>query len=234
MRAYVIGGPRRTRRSAPLSPGEENKVMKVDYWNYRRLHPEGKDHIKGWFDRAWHKRKCRDDKSFEPFILCWMAFNSWAACVTDEDRDWRIIESLSADKVLTSGFAALVAKNQAFAELAQSFRAWWPIFQVKELRRLKVFTPHSNDRRQVVEFYFKAGSLKYTPNVSDREPLVGNDIPLHWKNAIEALYQVRCNLMHGDKRLSSEADQQIVGAAFRVLIQFFRHCLEAPEAFDNL
>lgn len=208
--------------------------MKVEHWNYRRLHPEGKNLIRGWFDRAWHKRKCRDDKSFEPFILCWISFNSWAACVTDEDRDWCIIDSLKADKVLSSGFEKLVAKDQPFAELTQAFRAWWPIFQVKELRRLKIRAPHSNDRRQVVEYYFKAGSKKCAPKLTGSKRLVGNDVPLNWTNTIEALYQVRCNLMHGDKRLASEADQQIVGAAFRVLIQFFRHCLGGPEAFKQL
>lgn len=208
--------------------------MRVEHWNYRRLHPEGKQLILGWFDRAWHKRKCRDDKSFEPFILCWISFNSWAACVTSEDRDWRIIESLKADKVLSSGFARLIAKDQSFAELAEAFRVWWPIFQVQELRQLKIRAPHSNDRRQVVEFYLKAGSTNFAPKVPGKRPIVGDDIPLTWQNTIDALYRVRCNLVHGDKRLSSEADQQIVGAAFRVLIQFFRHCLGGPEAFKLL
>jgi len=227
--------PESTGYRSMWGPAAKNrKFVNVEYWNYKRLHPEGKDLIRGWFNRAWHKRKCRSDKSFEPFILCWIAFNSWAACVTGEDEDRHIIKCLKADKVLSAGFATLAAKDQSFAETAKAFRTCWPIFKVQELRHLKIRELHSNDRRQVVEFYIRAGSTHYTPKVLRNGLLVGSDIPLTWPNAIDALYRVRCNLIHGDKRLSSEADQQIVGAAFRVLVEFFKHCLGAPEALKNL
>jgi hypothetical protein len=213
---------------------QSSKVVKVDYVNYKHLYPEGREIIEGCFGKAWHKRKCRDDKSFEPFIWCWIAFNSWAACVTGEDSDRVIIDSLKADKTLSSGFETLLKRNCSFNDLAQDFRRWWPIFKAQELRRLNVRGPRSNDRRQVVEYYFEAGASKYEPKDLGNSFRVGDDIPLSWGNTLEAAYRVRCNLFHGDKRLSSEANQQIVGCAFRVLANFFQYCLRAPRTFNEL
>jgi hypothetical protein len=39
-----------------------------------------------------------------------------------------------------------------------------------------------------------------------------------------SLYQVRCNLFHGEKARSSENDRRMVGAAHATLLAFIEEC----------
>ena len=50
-----------------------------------------------------------------------------------------------------------------------------------------------------------------------------NEIKPNWKNAIEAIYIVRCNLFHGDKG-DAPADPHIVYSAYRTLLDLIGYC----------
>lgn len=54
--------------------------------------------------------------------------------------------------------------------------------------------------------------------------LINDQLPayLDWPHTLAAIYQVRCNLFHGEKSRNSDNDQAIVFAAYRVLVGFMR------------
>jgi hypothetical protein len=203
--------------------------MKVDFSKFQQLPIRGRRLIEGWFSRAAKQQDCPDSESFEPFIYCWIAFNSWAACVTDEDRDSLIIQRLKSNPTLSARFTNLIAQEEHFARSARAFQAWWPIFKVQELRRKGIPRMESRNRREIVAHYIAAGATEYSPCNSQSPPLSGSEFPLEWNNALAVIYRVRCNLFHGDKCSSSEVVQQVVGTAFRVLVQFFGKCLNEQE-----
>src|SRR2546421_1190490 len=55
---------------------------------FETLHHDGRALVQGWRERA---ASSREGDAFEAFIYLWIAFNSWAACVTgsDGDREWQ-------------------------------------------------------------------------------------------------------------------------------------------------
>jgi len=50
-------------------------------------------------------------------------------------------------------------------------------------------------------------------------------IPLDWPHTLQAVYQVRCNLFHGEKGANSESDREIVTAALRAMLPFLSETL---------
>ena len=204
--------------------------MTVHLDNYHTLHPEGRHLIDGWFRRAWDQRDCAAAKSFEPFIFCWIAFNSWAACVTNVDQDRQIIERLAGDAMLSEVFADAVEQGHAFAGHAKAFQSFWPIFSAKDIRRSGIWRLAGGERRQIVQDYFDQGLRNYEPRDPAQLRLCGAEFPLTWPNTLRVIYRVRCNLFHGEKSVASESDQQIVGAAFRVLVHIFQRFLQEGPA----
>ena len=212
----------------------KGKVMNIEYDNYKRLQGERREVIVRWFKCAWNKRNPKASTSFDPFFRCWVSFNAWAACVTNMYCDRGIIECLKTDSTLSLGFEKLRAKDESFKKIANAFQKNWPIFDVRELNRLNIQPQGLDKRCDVVKYYVERGATEYVPKIPGKESLVGDAIELNWPHTIEALYRVRCNLFHGHKNPELEADQEMVGTAFRVLVNFFKYCLEAPEAFERL
>lgn len=64
--------------------------------------------------------------------------------------------------------------------------------------------------------YIDAGAREFEPHCY----LEHDHVPLDWPHTLVALYRVRCNLLHGEKSRSSENDQQMVEAAFTILLAF--------------
>ena len=201
--------------------------MPVSLNNYQVLRLEAKKLIGDWFDRAWAKRTCADEESFEPFIFCWIAFNAWGCCVTDEERDLKIICALKASSDLGDRFhRATGDPDHPLARAAPAFQRLWPIFKVQEFRHKGIgeTTTYAN-RAERVQDYIYQGATSYEPKVAGDPIPLGDDIPLTWANTLPAIYRVRCNLFHGEKSIRDEQDQIIVGAAFRVLVHAFHNFL---------
>ncbi len=193
--------------------------MPVDLGAFSRLHPEGQTLIRLWFRRGWEKRQCPDVESFEPFIFTYIAFNGWAACVTGQDQDRRMIDALKAHEGLLREFHSWLGDSSELKDSAVRFQSLWPIFSAKGLRARRIPVFRSTERSAVISHYCAHGATDFKPEAP--EPL------LNLANTLDALYQVRCNLFHGEKCISSEGDQQVVGAAFRTLVHWFKRCLDA-------
>jgi hypothetical protein len=203
--------------------------MPIETWTYDLLRPETKRVIDGWLERAWVAKDCPDSESFEPFIYCWIAFNSWGACVTKEDSDRKMIAALQEDTALNEQFHnRIVSRTDPFAGFAFQFQSLWPIFKVQDLRRKNITPCRSRDRTKVINEYLAGGATEYAPKDAASHGAIGIQIPLTWPNTLSAIYRARCNLFHGEKSAGSEMDQLVVGSAYRVLVHFF-HDLVHPD-----
>lgn len=147
-------------------------------------------------------------------------FNGWAACVTDSDRDWEIIEALAADESINRKFEQAKEGNKYFAAIVADFVEMLPIFDVRTLRRRGVQQNTRKNRRDQVLIYLSQGANRFEPQCWQRHYEAGEDIPLDWSHIITALYKVRCNLFHGLKAAHSEMDSKIVHSAYLVLSHF--------------
>jgi hypothetical protein len=194
--------------------------MPVDLNRYSSLHPEGRLLISTWFQRAWQKRDCQMDGAFEPFIFVWFAFNGWAACVTDQDNDRGIINTLAADARINSDFAQVIHENEDINQTVSNFFKLLPIFDVKTLRRLGIFKIRTESRQELVNYYLANGANEFEPKCWQRHKDMGEAIPVDWGHFINAVYKVRCNLFHGLKAPQSEMDQVIVHSSYLALIKF--------------
>ncbi len=219
----LVGRRRRERDTGSMTT--------VDFSRFRRLHPWGSRLIHSWFDQAWESRNCTAEQSFEPFIYAWMAFNGWAACVTEVDIDsqWRKI--LMHDELLQNRFATLASDPASpIATHGTHFRRYWPIFEVQTIRSLRrhqhdIELQRPGERSEIVAYYLRKGVQNYDPGCWRRHESAGEEVPLDWPHTLTALYRVRCNLFHGDKSRHSEMDQHIVASAFQVMVHFL------PESF---
>lgn len=190
------------------------KRQSVNFERYARLHPDGQKLIPDW-----HKRATSAD-DFESFIYLWIAFNGWAACVTDKDVDSKWRQALTADPKLNDDFARLVTDpSTRTADAAQKFHQLWPIFSVAKLRqgRIDHWRAIDRDRGGTARAYIKAGARGYEPSCYGDH---NDEPPLDWGHTLAALYRVRCNLFHGEKARTSGNDRTVVTAARTTLLSF--------------
>ena len=204
-----------------LNPVRPMKRVRLE--KYAGLHPEGKQLINGWFQRAWAEVANGGDEVFERFIFAWFSFNGWAACVTDTDRDAELITALAADAKMYRDFDVLLSRPNSTLKLhAKQFAELLPIFDVKTLRRSRLFYAGFENRRQGIEAYLNEGITAFEPKCWKRHKDAGEDMPLDWPHILKPMYKVRCNLFHGQKSAHSEMDRLIVSSAFLTLIHFVK------------
>ena len=187
---------------------------------FRTLHQDGRRLVAHWFTLAHEQLACDPAESFEPFICAWIAFNGWASCCTELDRDREIVQALSLSSELVQQFDRSIEESTSFRTTAERFRGYWPVFKAQELRRLRAPMHMMGDRQGIVAGYFDIGARKFEPACFRRHAAVGEEIPLDWPHVLAAIYQVRCNLFHGDKAPHSEIDRVLVYSGFQILVQF--------------
>lgn len=192
-----------------------NNVDKVKLSRFDLLHPDGRNLILSWFDRAWEMRNYPDGH-FEAFIHAWISFNGWAACVTGIDTDRKWLNALMLDKTMWVLFNKLASDEDVSKEL-ESFHKLWPIFRAQAIRRRGIHG-YGFERSKLVERYFDEGIKSFEPQCYKRHLDEKEEVPLDWPHTIAAIYRVRCNLFHGEKARTFESDHTIVSSAFKVLI----------------
>jgi hypothetical protein len=199
------------------------REIPINFDRYEHLHPEGHRLISGWFDRAWAMRDSQGEDCFEAFIFAWIAFNGWATCISGLDDDYKYLDALKRNQMLSLDFERLVAiPESSFALHLVQFAAQWPIFDARVLRRRHIIVAYELDRRTVINHYLDAGVMAFAPQCWKRHNDTKGHAPLDWPHTLTALYRVRCNLFHGEKAAHSEMDQRIVSSAFRTLVYFLR------------
>lgn len=170
--------------------------------------------------------------SFEPFVYTWIAFNAWAECVTDEERDSEWIRILSSNEHLARQFNACVSKEAGMREALNQFVAFWPVPKVQDWRRNRPyevvpFVPSERAR------FFSSNSIAMAPECwldhHERDEMPPSD----WLHFLYAVYRVRCNLFHGEKNPFESTDQQIVRSAFLVLAYFLERLEEFAPVRDG-
>jgi hypothetical protein len=199
----------------------ENLAKDVKLQRYWDLLPNGRELIKQWFDRGWERRDCPPKQSFEPFIYTWFAFNGWASCVTelDHDRVWK--DALSLTPKPCDAFSNFVNDpNSCGLTLAQEFLQCWPIFDARDIKLNEAHLYDEVSREKAISHYFAKGVNKYEPACWKRHKDANKEVPLNWPHTLSALYQLRCNLFHGEKGTDSEMDQKLVHKGFRLLVHF--------------
>ena len=195
----------------------------VDFDRFANLQMDGRRLISGWFDRAWRMRDCERDDCFEAFIFAWFAVNSWASCVTGEDQERAYLDALTLDTSLSERFEQLMFDtNSRLAIHAKAFSQFWPIFKVQDIRQKGLGIWQTGEREEIIRRYMDGGVRKFAPKCWQRHRDTDERVPVDWPHTLAALYQVRCNLFHGEKAAHSEMDQRIVASAFKVLVHFFR------------
>src|SRR5689334_1327068 len=111
----------------------------VDQERFRLLSPDGRNLILRWFEQARAIKECQGIACFEAFFCTWLAFNGWAACVTDEDQDAEYIDALKRDIQLCRDFTEFIKdKTSPLAKASTEFANLWPIFDVRDLRGVQV------------------------------------------------------------------------------------------------
>lgn len=203
----------------------------LDFVNFDRVHKDARNLVLGWTRRAEELASAGENRCFEAFIFCWIAFNGWYSCIIGPRRnDGQCIHDLSSSRHLDAEFRALLARSD-FSNAAIHFHAMWPVFDMRNKScSHEAHTPRLERAKQLREG--ERGGFR--PKQADNPNWLESGFPLNWKNTVQALYQVRCNLFHGDKAATSENDRKIVAAALAVLLPFFRELLrEKAEMRDE-
>ena len=194
-------------------------------YRYSGLHTDGQRLIKDWIRRGLEV----DEGSvarFEEFIYLWIGFNAWAACVTDEDQDSRMIQRLAEDTHLNADFVRLLSEPR-FASRVERFANLWPIFRAQEISRkgLSRWPEPTQTRADVVADYLHGGARRFAPRCFTFHHDQRHVVPQDWAHTITVAYAVRCNLFHGGKTRSSETDVEVVDATYGVLSTFIARAI---------
>jgi hypothetical protein len=147
------------------------------------------------------------------FAQLWFGFNNWAMRVTEAETDRKMINALGGSAALGKAFSRLLNEDPQFAQDVACFAHFWPVFDVKDIRRKGLRHKfHDLDRRTRIQRLLDAG-VRHAPeeDFDQSEP--------RWDQTIQVVYKVRCNLIHGEKGDSSD-DAGIVDGAFRTMLGF--------------
>lgn len=175
--------------------------------------PIGKDLVHLWHHRAKSASERQDYDSFDAFTRLWTGFNQWGMRVTEVESDADMIRKLAESPALNRAFSELLERDNQALAYGRVFALFWPIFNVKHIRKKGLRHQFLGlDRPEYIR-QLRSRHVQHQPRGNfDR------DDP-SWDQTIRAIYQVRCNLIHGEKGDASE-DYHIVEGAYRILLTF--------------
>lgn len=155
------------------------------------------------FNKDWidflEKGTYKDKIIFTKFVIVWIAFNSYYS---------QKYKHINGDKNKVIRFSEdhmkfyeeLRKKDDCFKEIVNNFRK-----------------TKSNDREFVIDLN------------NERRKYYFNDVNNSSKDFFKAIYQIRCNLIHGDKCPSDAGDEKIVQWAFNSLFVFWKEFIRNAE-----
>jgi hypothetical protein len=159
-------------------------------------------------DRAEH-----EPPSMISFMLRWMGFNGWLAAVTGCERDYEMINALVAEPRMTAAYDQLIDANADFKKEVSAFAAHWPVLNVANVRAKLGYDAFRRYDRAALIAECDAKNVKRQP--ADWVP---GTTP-RWDQVLRTIYQVRCNLFHGEKSEQAVRDRDLVFASDRILRQ---------------
>jgi hypothetical protein len=152
--------------------------------------------------------------SFIAFMYRWMAFNGWMSAVTLKDTDATMINAYVAAPRLIDAYDQLVAGDADFAQMIDDFAALWPVLNVRSVRSKLGYEAFRLHDRAALLALSTAANVKQQP-----VGWVPGNAP-SWEQLLRTIYQVRCNLFHGEKSPQSFRDRDLVFASDRILARF--------------
>ncbi|WP_158745258.1 hypothetical protein [Acidisphaera sp. L21] len=181
----------------------------TNFSNFRVMEPETKDLVLDLMENADRQRS-----AFMSFVNIWMAFNGWMAAVTERETDADMIRVFAANTRLIEAYIALTHTSRSFHRLVADFAAMWPVLNVRDVRkklgRDALWWLQHDDLTAACQ----AANVKQQPLAW----LLG-DTP-SWEQLLRTIYQVRCNLFHGEKSPQNPRDRQLVLKSDRILRVF--------------
>lgn len=160
--------------------------------------------------------------SFMAFIFRWMAFNGWMSAVTLKDTDREMIDAFVAAPRLISAFDQLMAGDPSFQPMVIEFAELWPVLSVRSVRAKLGYDAFRQHDSPTLLALCKAENVNQQPAgwaAGDNQS---------WEQVLRAIYQVRCNLFHGEKSYQGIRDRDLVLTSDRVLARF----IAATGCFD--
>ncbi len=152
--------------------------------------------------------------SFMAFIYRWMAFNGWMSAVTLGDTDREMIDALVGAPRLIDAFDQLISGDPDFRQMVGEFTALWPVLNVRSVRAKLGYDAFRQHERPALLAMCAAENVKQQPTGWT----LGDDPS--WEQLLRTVYQVRCNLFHGEKSPQSFRDRDLVLASDRILAHF--------------
>ena len=159
---------------------------------------------------------------FMAFIYRWMAFNGWMSAVTLGDTDREMIDAFVDAPRLVGAYDQLIADDAAFKEMVEGFAALWPVLNVRSVRAKLGYAAFYQHSRPALLALCAANDVKQQPAI-----WAAGTMP-SWKQMLRTIYQVRCNLFHGEKSPQAVRDRELVTASDKILARF----IAATGCFD--
>lgn len=170
--------------------GSRVNLMEVDYEKFDSLYPDLREVSVDWLRGAMQALE-RDNGPFKAFLNLWIGFNSWYACTVDAEREATQITSLSCDPYLNELFSTLATDNE-YVLRVQDFVRFWPIFDVKALRRRPELLRRTYpDRQARVGDYIDSGVEGFQPRCWRRAGAENADCQVDWQHTFRTIYRVR-------------------------------------------
>lgn len=181
----------------------------VNFRNFQVIEPETKDLVLELLENADRQRS-----SFMSFVNIWMVFNGWMAAVTERDTDSDMIRDIVVNRRLITAYDELMRRSRPFRGLVLGFAAMWPVLNVRDVRKKLGRDALWRLEHDELIAACEAANVKQQPAAWN----VGG-LPT-WEQLLRTIYQVRCNLFHGEKSPQNARDRQLILKSDRILRAF--------------
>ncbi len=199
---------------------EEPETTVTNFANFRTMEPETKDLVLNLMQNADRQRS-----AFMSFVNIWMAFNGWMAAVTGRETDADMIRDFSANDRLIDAYAALMEGSRPFHRLVSDFATMWPVLNVRDVHRKLGRDAFWRLQRDDFAAACEAANVKRQPTVWTAGDTAS------WEQLLRTIYQVRCNMFHGEKSPQNVRDRPLILKSDRILRMFLAEtdCFEWHE-----
>jgi hypothetical protein len=175
-----------------------------------RMNPDKRDLIRTFMNLA-------DEPGQSPFVTLlhlWMAFNAFGSAVSRFDTDRQMVNFLGRSQQMQACFENLRREEHGFGTHVNEFVECWPIFSESD-----AFEAYREDHLE------RTGKVARFPDENEMRRLCHEGLvrenpryrAVNWRNVLNAIYTVRCNLVHGGKTPVNERDVQLVELSRQIL-----------------
>ena len=192
----------------------------ANFNNFQVMEPETRDLVLELMENADRQRS-----AFMSFVNIWMAFNGWMAAVTGQETDANMIRDIAANDRLIKAYTGLLESSRAFHRLVSDFATMWPVLNVRDVRKKLGRDAFWRLESDALVAACDAATVK-------KQPMGWNaGATPSWEQLLRTIYQVRCNLFHGEKSPQNTRDRQLILKSDRILRAFLAEagCFEWRE-----